>query len=237
MLSVDRIGKTYGDVQALRGVSFSLERGSILALLGPNGAGKTTLLSIVAGVRRPDTGCVLLDGEDPRVSLVARAKIGFAPQDIGIYPQATVRENITYFARLAGIKGRRVHHATEEAAEALGIAVLLDRRGRTLSGGQKRCVHLAMALVSQPDFLLVDEPTAGLDVETRSRVVGVVCRLAEHGSAVLYSTHYFGEVEQMPATILFLAEGQVLAEAPVEELVRGMRGPSLEEVFLSLGSG
>lgn len=208
MLRVENVHKSYGDVQALRGVDFSIDPGEIIALLGHNGAGKTTLVSIVAGLRKPDSGSVHVAGIDVvRRPYDARIHLGLAPQDLGIYMPVSVRQNLSYFGQLSGMGGRALAERIDEVADGIGLDELLDRPAAKLSGGEKRRLHTAIALVHRPPLLLLDEPTTGADVATRARLLDLVRRLAADGTAICYSTHYLGEVETLDARVSILDEG------------------------------
>ncbi len=171
MLDLQGVRKAYGDRPALDGVDLSVGAGSILGLLGPNGAGKTTLVSIVAGLRRPDQGDVRVGGIDVvRIPKAAQALIGLAPQETGVYPTLTVRDNLWFFGGLAGIRRRDRRRRLETLAAALGLEALMERRVGQLSGGERRRVHTALALVGEPPLVLLDEPTTGADVRTRAEL-------------------------------------------------------------------
>ena len=202
MLRVQGLRKAYGEIVALRGVDLDVASGEIVSLLGPNGAGKTSLVSIVAGLRRADDGLVEVAGLDAsRRSAEVRRHIGLAPQDLGIYPVVSVRNNLMLFGELEGMRRRELRSRIDEVCDALDITPLLDRQAGSLSGGQKRRLHTAIALLHKPDLLLLDEATTGADVETRGHLLELVRRLASEGSAVLYSTHYLQEVESLGATV------------------------------------
>lgn len=212
--------KRYGAVVALRGVDLEVAAGEVVALLGPNGAGKTSLVSIVAGLRRADSGEVRVDGIDVRAHPhAARRRLGLAPQDTGIYPTLTVRDNLRFFGELAGLRRRDLARRIAAAAETLELGALLDRHARTLSGGERRRLHAAMILVHEPPLLLLDEPTTGVDVRTRSRLLDAVRDLAAGGAGVCYSTHYLAEVEQLDATVAILDAGRLVACGPLPALV------------------
>jgi ABC-2 type transport system ATP-binding protein len=220
VLHVAGLRKTYGRVEALRGVDLDVAAGQIVALLGPNGAGKTTLVSVVAGLRGADSGTVEVDGADALSrSRRVRRRIGLAPQDTGLYPVVTVRRNLILFGELAGLGRHDLKRRIDEVAEALDIADLLDRTAGTLSGGQKRRLHTAIALLHRPRLLLLDEATTGADVETRGHILDLVRQLAREGSAVLYSTHYLAEVESLGSDVAILDRGRVIARGAVGELV------------------
>jgi ABC-2 type transport system ATP-binding protein len=232
VLHIEGLRKAYGDVVALHGVDLDVARGEIVSLLGPNGAGKTTIVSIVAGLRRADAGVVEVDGLNAlRRSAEVRWRIGLAPQDLGMYPVVSVRNNLLLFGRLAGLGNAELRSRIDEVAEALEITDLLDRQGGTLSGGQKRRVHTAIALLHRPPLLLLDEATTGADVETRGRVLELVRGLAAEGSAVLYSTHYLQEVEDLRATVVLLDGGRVIARGGADELIAAHAAPVVELAF------
>jgi len=220
VLQVTGLSKAYGQIQALKGIDLTVVPGQVLGLLGPNGAGKTTLVCIVAGLRRPDAGSVSVAGIDAlRHPERARAKLGIAPQELGIYPALTVADNLGFFAELAGYRGRGRQRAVVEAAEAVGLVDRLTIRAAILSGGQKRRLHTAMALMGHPALLLLDEPTAGADVETRAQLLDLVMNRADQGAAVVYSTHYLPEIERLGAEVAIIEGGRIRASGPLGELV------------------
>lgn len=232
VLHVAGLRKAYGELDALRGVDLDVSAGEIVALLGPNGAGKTTLVSIVAGLRKADAGVVEVDGLDvSRHSADVRRRIGLAPQDTGIYPVVSARRNLQLFGELAGLGRADLRMRVAEVAEALDITDLLDRQAGQLSGGQKRRLHTAIALLHRPRLLLLDEATTGADVETRGHILELVKRLAADGSAVLYSTHYLAEVETLECSAAILDQGQVIARGDVRRLVDAHAMTVVELVF------
>jgi len=220
MLDVRELSKAYGPQQALEEVNLDVAAGEIAALLGRNGAGKTTLVSIVAGLRPADSGRVVIGGIDafaePRR---ARATLGVAPQETGVYPSLSCRDNLRLFTGLAGLSRRQARGTIDELTEALGLAGLMDRRAKELSGGERRRLHTAIALVGHPALVLLDEPTVGADVQTRAQVLRVVRNLAHDGAAVVYSTHYFPEVVELNATVAILEQGRLLARGPINDVV------------------
>ncbi len=220
MLVVADLHKSYGPVLALDGVDLQVEGGDVIGLLGPNGAGKTTLVSIICGLRRADRGTVFVNGDDALAHPQrARRHIGLAPQDTGIYPMVTARQNLELFAELSGMRRLAVADQIDRVAEALRLGPLLDRKAGELSGGQKRRLHTAIALLNSPPLILLDEATTGADVETRAALLEVVRNLASEGSAVIYSTHYLHEVETLGASVVILEKGRVMANGSVSELI------------------
>jgi ABC-2 type transport system ATP-binding protein len=233
VLRVGGLRKAYGEVVALDGVDLEIGEGEICALLGPNGAGKTTLVSIIVGLRHADDGEVWV-GEVDAVHDVARARalIGIAPQELGIYPGLTVRENLVFFGELNGVRGRDLITRIEVVAEALELGDLLDRTAQTLSGGEKRRVHTGNALLHRPPLLLLDEPTTGVDVRTRAHLLEAVRALAaEHGTAICYSTHYLPEVDALGASVAILERGKIIARGSVADLVGKHGGAAVELTF------
>lgn len=222
----------YGEIPVLRGVDVRIEPGEINALLGPNGSGKSTLVSIVAGLRVATSGSVHVCGHDVvRQRAEARAHIGLAAQEPGIYPTLTIAENLLLFCELAGLRGRTRSARIAEVLDGLALASLADRRVSELSGGQKRRVHVAAALVHRPSLLLLDEPTAGVDVETRSSMLELIGGLRDEGVAVCYATHYLQEVERLGAGVTILDRGSVLASASVAELISAHGAATVELTF------
>ena len=220
MLTMRGLVKSYGDHVALDGVDLDARAGEVTAILGPNGAGKSTLLSIVAGLRKPDAGSVEFDGLDLlNRSDRVKAKFGFAPQDTGVYPILTVRQNLEFFADLIGVRRSNRDDVVSDAARRTQVDGLMSSRVRTLSGGQKRRVHTAIALLNSPMLLMLDEPSVGADVETRRGLLDVVRETAAAGRTVLYTSHYLPEVEQLGARVIILDQGKVLAAGSIRELV------------------
>ncbi|GAA5084296.1 ABC-2 type transport system ATP-binding protein [Thermocatellispora tengchongensis] len=221
VLEVRGLTVAYGDHLALNEVSLSVEAGQVLGLLGPNGAGKSTLMGSVVGAVRPRSGTVRVCGVDvasrPRR---ARAHVGYAEQDIAVFPTLTVRENVADWAALSGLRSRELAGAVARTLSALLLDDIADRQVRTLSGGQRRRVHCAMATVSRPPLLLLDEPTVGVDPATRRAVLDHVLTLAAEGAAICYSTHYLPEIESLDAEVVLLNKGVVAARGAVATLLR-----------------
>jgi len=232
-LKIEDLRKSYGATAALDGVDLEVPGGTILGLLGPNGAGKTSLVSIVAGLRRPDAGTVHIGGIDVvRHPQRARELIGLAPQETGVYAPLSVRDNLRFFAGLAGLRRAEQRDRIDEVAGALGLDALLDRRAAELSGGERRRLHTAIALLHRPALVLLDEPTTGADVRTRTQILQLVRRLADEGSAVVYSTHYLHEIEELDAFVTFIDAGRVVATGTTTELVRRHGASALELTFV-----
>jgi ABC-2 type transport system ATP-binding protein len=232
MLEIKGLTKAYGEHEVLRGVDLEAQAGEIVGLLGPNGAGKTTLVSIVAGLRRADAGTATVDGIDALAHPErAREVLGLAPQDLGIYPVLSVERNLGFFAELSGLTGKALRSRVTDVADALDLTKLLGQKAATLSGGQKRRLHTAMALVHEPKVLFLDEPTVGADVRTRNQILEVVRRRAEAGCAVVYTSHYLTEIEDLGATVAILEAGQIIARGSLAGLVAEHGSPALRLTF------
>lgn len=232
-LEIESVTKRYGGHVALDDVSLTVEPGEVCGLLGPNGAGKTTLVSIIAGLRRADIGTIRVAGTDLAAGgRATRALVGLAAQETGIYPTVTVRENLVLFSELAGYRNQERDRRIDDVAETLELTQLLPRLGRQLSGGEKRRLHTAMALLHRPRVLLLDEPTTGVDVGTRARLLAAVTTLAtSEGTAVVYSTHYLPEIEALGATVAILDRGRFLARGSLDDLVAAYGSGELEVTF------
>ena len=219
-LEVEGLLKSYGERRVLLGVDLTVGPGQVLALLGPNGAGKTTLISIASGLLLADAGRVRIAGFDLRQRRrQALAHLGLAPQETGVYPTLSVRQNLEFVARLNGVPPRRARDRAAEVADAVGLAPLLGRRASDLSGGERRRLHTAMAFVHRPGLLFLDEPTVGADVAARSGLLELVRDLAANGTSVLYTTHYLSEVEQLGADVAILHQGRIAVSGSLGDLV------------------
>jgi ABC-2 type transport system ATP-binding protein len=214
MLIAEGLAKRYGAVRALDGFDLSVGPGEVTGLIGHNGAGKTTFVEIVTGLVRPDAGRVTLGGA-----------FGVAPQEPALYPSATLAENLRLFGALAGLRRPALRRAVSAVADELMLGGgVLDRPTGLLSGGQRRRAQAAVALIADPPLLLLDEPTAGADPETRTALLDAVRRRAAAGTAVLYTTHYLPELADLGATLAVARAGRIVARGTREALTEGLPG-------------
>ena len=225
ILTATAVEKRYRGTPALRGVTLEIAPGELFGLLGPNGAGKTTLLSILAGLLDADAGAVTLFGV-PFTSrdAAARRGVGLATQDLAVYPELTARENLLFFGRLYGLGGTALKH---RADEMLALAALADRashRVGTFSGGMKRRLNLAVALVHSPRLLTLDEPTTGVDPQSRNHIFEEVKRLNAAGLTVLYTSHYMEEVQTLCPRIGIMDQGRLVACDTLPNLLQQLTG-------------
>ena len=217
-LDAQGIHKSYGTHEVLRGVDLLVEPGQILGLLGRNGAGKSTLITILCGLRRADSGTANICGHRPASADAARL-IGYAPQELGIYPDLSVAQNLAAFGELNGLGRRESASRAGEVMELLGLTEKRGQRASHLSGGQQRRLHAGMAIMHRPHLVFMDEPTVGADVEARSQILRAVRQLADDGAAVVYTSHYLAEFEELGSDIAILNEGRIVASGTLEEIV------------------
>jgi ABC-2 type transport system ATP-binding protein len=226
MLSLRGIAKRYADVVALDDLTLEIDRGEVFGLLGPNGAGKTTTVGITTGLVRPDKGRVDIDGAGAPTDPAVRARVGVAPQSLSIYDELTARENLLFFGRIYALGRDRLHKRVDELLDWTGLADRAGSRAGTYSGGMKRRLNLAAALLHDPPLLLLDEPTAGVDPQSRNNLFEVVQRLAGEGKTVIYTTHYMEEAQRLCDRVGIIDHGRLLALDTVSNLIETHAGPS-----------
>jgi ABC-2 type transport system ATP-binding protein len=236
---VDGLAVRFGEVRALRGISFSVRPGEVFGLLGPNGAGKTTTIRVLTTLLTPTEGSASVAGHDVvREGLAVRQAIGYVPQAISIDGALTAHENLEFYGRVTGVQRRERRERIAEAVEAMALGSFLDRLGRTLSGGMLRRLEIASALLKQPQVLFLDEPTMGLDPTAR-RVVWERLEVlrAEAGTTVFVTTHQMEEAERQCERIAILSLGDIAALGSPDELRRQFGAPALEDVFTAATGG
>ena len=234
MLKVRGLRKCFGDRVAVDDVSFSIDSGEIYGLLGPNGAGKTTSISMIAGILARDAGEVTIDGIDIDAGPPARAVIGIVPQSIALYTDLTARENLNFWGRMYDLSGDRLRVAAENALDAVGLTPRADDIASTFSGGMQRRLNLACGILHQPKLLVLDEPTVGVDPQSRSAIFDLVERLRDEGTAILYTTHYMEEAERVAHRIAIIDHGKIVAQGSAAELKAQTGTDTLENAFLKL---
>jgi sodium transport system ATP-binding protein len=237
MIRVDQLRKQFGTVTAVNNVTFAAENGAITGLLGPNGAGKTTTLRMLYAVMRPDGGSIRVDDVDAIADPhEAQARLGVLPDGFGLYPRLTAREHLEYFGELHGIGGAQLRQRTGELLNLLDMNAIADRRTAGFSHGERTKVALARALVHNPQNVLLDEPTNGLDVMSTRAVRTIVRRLKDEGRCVLFSSHVMQEVSALCDAIVVIAQGRVVARGTPEDLRRHTGHDNLEDAFVALAS-
>jgi len=220
ILECRELRKRFGDLAAVDGVSFEIGPGETYGLLGPNGAGKTTTISMVCGLLERDGGEVLVDGRPLTTSSVeAKAAIGYVPQELAIYPDLTGRENLRFFARLYGLPAAEARSRTDDVLDVVGLSERSGDPAKEYSGGMKRRLNIGIGLLHRPRLLVLDEPTVGVDPQSRNAILESVARLGDEGIAVLYTTHYMEEAERLCDRIGIIDLGSLRAEGTRRELV------------------
>jgi ABC-2 type transport system ATP-binding protein len=230
VIVVDGLRKAYGARVAVDGLSFTVEQGEILGLLGPNGAGKSTTIGMIVGAMKPDAGRVCIGGQDDPRRPEVRRQIGLAPQALAIYPELTAAENLRFFGALYGLRGARLGERVAWALELAGLAERSGDRAGTFSGGMQRRLNLAAALIHDPPVVLLDEPTVGVDPQSRNHLFDSILGLQAQGRTIVYTTHYMEEAETLCDRVAIVDGGKLLALGTVEELVDRHGGPSVIEV-------
>jgi sodium transport system ATP-binding protein len=235
MIEVRELHKTFGEVKAVDGVTFTARDGEITGLLGPNGAGKTTTLRMLYTLMQPDSGQVLVDGIDAASDPVAvRQRLGVLPDAHGLYKRLTARENIDYFARLHGMKEADIASSREALIDALGMGDFAGRRTEGFSQGQRVKTAIARALIHGPDHVILDEPTNGLDVMATRAMRAFMRKLRDEGKCVLFSSHIMQEVAALCDRIVVIARGRVAADATPDELREQTGEANLEDAFVKI---
>ena len=233
MIEVQDLYKSFGSIDALKGVSFRAPDGQVTGIIGPNGAGKTTTLRILYTLLRPDRGRALVDGFDGvRSPRDVQARIGVLPDVRGLYPRLTGREHIRYFGRLHGINGSELSRRIEDLISTLGMEAFADRRAKGFSKGQTLKVALARALVHQPHNVLLDEPTNGLDVASSRAVRELIDSFRNEGRCVLFSSHIMHEVAALCDKVVVISQGRIIHNGTLDELREATGVHDLEEAYL-----
>jgi ABC-2 type transport system ATP-binding protein len=235
MLSLESLHKRFGGVTAVDGLSLDVVRGEVFGLLGPNGAGKSTTIGMCVGVIAPDSGRVMLDGLGPPTEPRVRASLGVAPQALAVYDDLSGAENLEFFGRLYGLRGRALRQRVEAVLEVVGLTPRAKDRVHGYSGGMKRRLNLAAALVHEPPMLLLDEPTAGVDPQSRNNILDLVRTLAQSGITIVYTTHYMEEASRLCDRVAIMDHGKILAIGKVADLVARHGGKSVVTITRATG--
>jgi ABC-2 type transport system ATP-binding protein len=234
MLQCQGLTKRFGKRTAVHGLTVHVGAGEAYGLLGPNGAGKTTTISMICGLLDADSGEVVVDGKTmSRRAVRARRAIGYVPQEVALWGGLTARENLKFFGRFYGLKGKALKEAVAGALEQVGLAERADDKLDSFSGGMKRRANIAVALLHSPKLLVLDEPTVGVDTQSRHAILDRIGELRDAGTAVLFASHYIEEVEHLCDRVGILEEGRLMAEGSPRELVARL-GQSTE-IHLTAG--
>jgi len=220
-IEINDLYKDFGDVQAVRGVSLEIEAGSVFSLLGPNGAGKSTTISMISGLLHPTQGDAVVQGHSIQKSpLKAKSNIGVVPQDIALYEDLTARENLSFWGSMYGLRGTELSQRVDAILELTELTDRQKDKVEKYSGGMKRRLNIGVALLHKPRIVIMDEPTVGIDPQSRRKILDSVKDLNREGMTVLYTTHYMEEAQELSDKIAIMDQGKVIAQGTHEELVR-----------------
>ena len=226
ILEVDNLVKKFGDHEAVKGVSFSVDEGEVFGLLGPNGAGKTTTISMLTGVLEPTSGTARIGGHDIKTELKEVKKVnGLVPQDLALYPTLSARANLNFFGRIYGLKGAELKQRVDDVLEIVALKERANEKVDNYSGGMKRRVNIAAGLVHQPRLFFLDEPTVGVDPQSRNQIFESVLQLnRERGMSIIYTSHYMEEVELLCNRVAIIDQGEIIALDSIKNLIAMLGG-------------
>lgn len=235
MLRIDHLRKSYGSLVAVDDLSLDIRRGEVFGLLGPNGAGKTTTISMAVGLLPPDRGTVEIDGAGSPSKASVRSSIGVAPQALALYDELSGQENVAFFGKLQGLFGSALAERVARSLDFVGLTARAKDRVKGYSGGMKRRLNLAVALVHDPPLLLLDEPTVGVDPQSRNAIFENIATLKSQGRTVVYTTHYMEEAQRLCDRIGIMDQGKLLALDTVDGLIEAHGGKSVVTVQTAEG--
>jgi ABC-2 type transport system ATP-binding protein len=225
ILEVRNLVKKYGDLMAVKDVNLVIQGGEILGLLGPNGAGKTTIISMITGLLEPTKGHITVDGLNLRTDTNAvKARLGLVPQELALYPTLSARDNLGFFGSIYGLRGKDLQERVNDMLELVQLTDRADEAIDTYSGGMKRRVNIAAGLLHQPDVLFLDEPTVGVDPQSRNAIFEAVEALNRGGMTVIYTTHYMEEAQRLCHRVAIIDEGQIIALDTPHALIKSLGG-------------
>ncbi|HEY8349788.1 MAG TPA: ABC transporter ATP-binding protein [Clostridia bacterium] len=234
-VEVRNLTKKYGRNTALQDLSFDIGKGEIFGLFGPNGAGKSTFLSILATILKPTSGDIRVNGYSVREQPgKVKGEIGYVPQDIALYPMLSGRENLDFWAGIYGLRGKLKKERIEEAIEVVRLGDRIRDRVSRYSGGMKRRLNIAVSLMHHPRVLLMDEPTVGVDIQSRGFILDALSALKKEGRTIIFTSHYIDELETLCDRIAIMDKGKILAMGPADELKKANGADDLETVLLRL---
>jgi len=218
LLQVNNLEKSYQDKKVIQGINFQIEKGEILGLLGPNGAGKSTTIRILTGALGYEKGEIMAAGAPIKNVRRYKERLGIVPQDLALYEDLTAERNLIFFASLYGLRGALLQERCQWALAFTGLTERARDRVNTFSGGMKRRLNIACAIAHKPELLIMDEPTVGIDPQSRNHILSSIKKLRDEGMTILYTTHYMEEVEEIATRIIIMDHGQVIAEGTKESL-------------------
>ena len=234
-IEVRDLKKSFGSLQAVQGVDFTARQGEILSLLGPNGAGKSTTISILSGLLAPTIGEAFIMGHSVHAApQAARASLGVVPQDIALYPDLSARENLDFWGKMYGLRGPLLKQRVDEVLDMIGLRDRHKDRVGKFSGGMKRRVNIGAALLHRPQVVIMDEPTVGIDPQSRRHILENVKQLNRQGMTVLYTTHYMEEAAELSDHIIIMDRGKIIASGTHDELIKLVNGQARVDLTLNV---
>ncbi|SIS55365.1 ABC transporter ATP-binding protein [Salimicrobium flavidum] len=228
MINVEKISKQYGSLQALKDISFQIEEGTCFGLVGPNGAGKSTLMKILSGILLDFEGDIRVrDWKVSKDRLKIKQHIGYVPQEICLEETLTARDNLLLFGSLYGVKKKELQKRMEEVFDQIGLTERAKDKVETFSGGMKRRLNIGCTLLHRPDIIIMDEPTVGIDPQSRNSIFSLIHHLKKSGTTIIYSSHYIEEVEQLCESVGLIDKGRLIEYGKMEDLLERYAKPSL----------
>lgn len=225
LLMIKDVEKSYKKIKAVKGINFNVKQGELLGLLGPNGAGKSTTISMIATLLKPDKGQILYNGSDiVKNPKIIQGHLGYVPQEIALYPMLTGKENLQFWGRAYGLKGFDLKTRIDEVSNIIGINERLKDKVNVYSGGMKRRLNIGVALLHKPEIIIMDEPTVGIDPQSRNHILETVLKLNRQGMTVIYTSHYMNEVEYLCSRICIMDQGKIIASGGKQELIHQTDG-------------
>ncbi|MCX7772443.1 MAG: ABC transporter ATP-binding protein [Clostridia bacterium] len=235
MISVQQVSKHYRGRKALQDISFTIQKGEIFGLIGPNGAGKSTCISLLATINKPEAGDIQVDGQSIlKYPEPLRGRLGYVPQEIALYPMLSAYENLDFWAGVYEVKSSERKHRIEQALRDLKLFDRMHDKVKTFSGGMKRRLNIAASLLHRPDILIMDEPTAGVDVLSRATIADLIRGLKQVGCTIIITSHYIDELELLCDRIAVLHNGSLLHTGTVDEVLKTTGASNLEQLMLKL---
>lgn len=217
ILQIENLHKSYDKFEAIKGIDLNIKKGDIYGLLGPNGAGKSTLIKTITGLEKMTSGKIIFEESETSINKYKK-NIGLLPQDIALYLDFTAKENVTFFCSLYGYRGRDLKERVDKALEFVGLLDIKNKKAKEFSGGMKRRLNMACAIAHNPRLIIMDEPTVGIDPQSRNHILDSVKKLNEQGSTIIYTSHYMEEVEELCNNISIMDRGKVIASGSKEYL-------------------
>lgn len=231
ILQIENLHKKYNDFEVIKGINLSINKGEIYGLLGPNGAGKSTLIKIICGIEKITSGKVIFEEKETNINKYKK-NIGLLPQDISVYHNFTARENVSFFCSLYGYKGKELKKRVDKSLEFVGLLDVENKKACEFSGGMKRRLNMACAIAHSPRLIIMDEPTVGIDPQSRNHILESVKKLNEEGATIIYTSHYMEEIEELCNNISIMDNGKIIARGAKEYLKSSIVTDNICTIYL-----